>query len=156
MGCCSAVPLETRVIPRLSDPPFFDQRGIPYDRVFDGRIDMGAQENQPISPLDGDFDNDGDYDCHDIDALTAAVAAGVFDLLFDIYPDGSLTSRIATRGWPKRAKSIWDLAKPISWATPHLMGLWMDSISFDGTTTSSLKFPPGARVILRWTGSSTA
>ncbi len=38
--------------------------------------------------VDGDFDDDGDYDCDDIDALTNAVAAGSFDANFDLSGDG--------------------------------------------------------------------
>jgi hypothetical protein len=33
--------------PNFTPPPFFDQRGIGYDRVVNGRIDIGALEVQP-------------------------------------------------------------------------------------------------------------
>ncbi len=39
----------------------------------------------------GDFNNDGIWDCTDIDALTAAIAGGSTDLSFDMNGDGSLT-----------------------------------------------------------------
>ncbi len=45
--------------------------------------------------VDGDFDNDGDYDCTDIDALVAAIAANGNDPLFDLNGDNlvDLTDR---------------------------------------------------------------
>jgi hypothetical protein len=33
--------------PNFSPPPFNDQRGCPFDRVFNGRIDIGSLETQP-------------------------------------------------------------------------------------------------------------
>ena len=36
--------------PNFSPPPFNDQRGCPFDRVFNGRIDIGSFETQPQSP----------------------------------------------------------------------------------------------------------
>jgi hypothetical protein len=33
--------------PNFTPPPFNDQRGCPFDRVFNGRIDMGSFETQP-------------------------------------------------------------------------------------------------------------
>ncbi|HEY6563909.1 MAG TPA: hypothetical protein VIY86_05400, partial [Pirellulaceae bacterium] len=41
--------------------------------------------------LDGDFDNDGDYDCADINALTTAVATGGTVAQFDLNGDNQLT-----------------------------------------------------------------
>jgi hypothetical protein len=34
--------------PNFSPPPFNDQRGCPFDRVFNGRIDIGSFERQPL------------------------------------------------------------------------------------------------------------
>jgi hypothetical protein len=67
--------------PNFSPPPFNDQRGCPFDRVFNGRIDIGSFETQPprrpcptprsrstpvprppaamISPLSNSFQADG-------------------------------------------------------------------------------------------------
>ena len=47
--------------------PEFDQRGHPFGRVFNHRIDVGAVELQPAVP-DCDFDDDADCDGIDIDA----------------------------------------------------------------------------------------
>jgi predicted outer membrane repeat protein len=33
--------------PNFHPPPFNDQRGCPFDRVFNGRIDIGSFETQP-------------------------------------------------------------------------------------------------------------
>jgi hypothetical protein len=44
--------------------PLTDQRGMPFGRVFNGRLDMGAVEFQP-NPLPGDFDLNGVVDAGD-------------------------------------------------------------------------------------------
>ena len=36
--------------PNFTPPPFYDQRGPGYDRVVDGRIDIGSFEVQPCCP----------------------------------------------------------------------------------------------------------
>jgi hypothetical protein len=53
--------------PGFSGDPEFDQRGFPFDRVYGGRIDIGAYEKQPIQFgfCDADFDRDGDMDGRD-------------------------------------------------------------------------------------------
>jgi hypothetical protein len=54
---------------------FFDERGNPFDRVFDwpdgnlGRIDIGAYERQFVDPGNGDADFDEDDDVDGIDFL---------------------------------------------------------------------------------------
>lgn len=45
-----------------------------------------------IFPADGDFNNDGAYDCADIDALVVAVTSGSVDPAFDLNGDGSLST----------------------------------------------------------------
>jgi len=49
--------------PQASGIPEFDQRGNPFTRISDSRIDIGAYESQP---LPGDFDEDGDSDGEDL------------------------------------------------------------------------------------------
>lgn len=44
-----------------------------------------------VAVVDGDFNGDTLWNCADIDALTAAIAAGSTDLSFDMNADGSLT-----------------------------------------------------------------
>jgi hypothetical protein len=44
------------------------------------------------APAPGDFDEDGDYDCQDVDLLVAAIAAGSSDLLFDLTGDADVTT----------------------------------------------------------------
>jgi fibronectin-binding autotransporter adhesin len=51
--------------PSFVPPPFYDQRGAGFDRVVNGRLDMGAFEVQPPAMLHGDFDQDGDVDGRD-------------------------------------------------------------------------------------------
>ncbi|MEM7313582.1 MAG: choice-of-anchor Q domain-containing protein, partial [Planctomycetota bacterium] len=71
--------------------PEFDQRLDGFHRVVDGRIDMGAFESQPIvSEIDGDFDDDGDFDCDDVDALVQNIADDTGDLQFDLDGNGRL------------------------------------------------------------------
>ena len=65
------------------------------DLVFTGPFDGG---------LLGDFDNDGDLDDVDIDALTAAV--GGQDLQFDVSGDGSVTDADRTV-WVKDLRLTW-------------------------------------------------
>jgi predicted outer membrane repeat protein len=45
--------------------PRFDQRGAPYKRIFGGRIDIGAFEQQPI-PLAGDYNFNGMVETADV------------------------------------------------------------------------------------------
>jgi hypothetical protein len=47
--------------PSFAPPPGSDQRGAPFVRVANGRIDIGALEVQP-TPVSADFDSDGDRD----------------------------------------------------------------------------------------------
>ncbi len=54
-----------------------------------GRIDIGAFESDLLPPIvDGDFNDDGLYDCFDIDALVAEIAAGTDNTSFDLSGDG--------------------------------------------------------------------
>ena len=43
-----------------------------------------------VTSLDGDFNDDGNYDCADIDALVGEIASGSFDSAFDLTGDGVL------------------------------------------------------------------
>ena len=66
-----------------------DQRG--FERVVDGdaipgaRADMGSYEFGALS--NGDFDNDSEWDCDDIDALVQAIIAGTNNPVFDLTGD---------------------------------------------------------------------
>jgi hypothetical protein len=61
------------------DVPEIDQRGAPWSRVADGRIDIGAVESQP-NPLAGDYNFNGSVDAADYviwrKTLGASVASG--------------------------------------------------------------------------------
>lgn len=74
--------------PNFSPPPNSDQRDAP--RVFGGRIDIGSFESRLVV-ADGDFNDDGLYDCVDIDALVAEIAAGSNNSAFDMTGDGLVT-----------------------------------------------------------------
>ncbi len=58
--------------------PEYDQRGFPYERVFGGRIDIGAFERQP---LPGDFNGDNEVDGADFLAWQRGVSttSGIVD-----------------------------------------------------------------------------
>jgi hypothetical protein len=71
-----------------SDAPEFDQRGIPFQRIVGERMDKGALERIPDPSIDGDFNDDGVYDCDDIDALVFALASLTTDRAFDLTGDG--------------------------------------------------------------------
>ncbi len=57
--------------------------------VADGSLVLLLPAASPSDP-DGDFNQDGLYDCADIDALTAEVAAGSFSADFDLNGDGAV------------------------------------------------------------------
>ena len=63
-------------------PSEFDQRGAPFARVHNGRVDVGAFEL-----IDGDFDDNGVYSCVDIDALVAEIFAGTNNPSYDLNSD---------------------------------------------------------------------
>jgi hypothetical protein len=90
--------------PALVGPPTTDQRGTGFPRVSGGRLDMGALEVQSMLP-DGDFDNDGLYNCVDIDALVAAIASGTNNLLFDLTGD-ALVNVLDRNAWLAEAGGI--------------------------------------------------
>jgi hypothetical protein len=57
---------------------------------------------EAVAGPDGDFNNDGMWDCDDIDALVAAIAGGSTDLGFDMNGDGVITAADVTDdpdGW---------------------------------------------------------
>ncbi|MEM7315290.1 MAG: LamG-like jellyroll fold domain-containing protein [Planctomycetota bacterium] len=79
--------------------------------VYETRVSLGALspeellfEGGPLS-ADGDFDDDGDYDCDDINALTSAIAAGANDIAFDL--DGDEAVDLADRdAWLAEAGAV--------------------------------------------------
>ncbi len=76
-------------------PQPFDLGFMVFDnvRVYDGFLNEGVS---------GDFNNDGVWDCDDVNALTAAVAANSTDLAFDMNGDGAVTALDITEanvGW---------------------------------------------------------
>ena len=74
--------------PNMFVPPLdHDQRSSPFVRVAGGRVDIGSLELQNVVP-DGDFNDDGVYDCLDIDALIAEIAASTHNAGFDLTADG--------------------------------------------------------------------
>jgi hypothetical protein len=84
--------------PGFAPPPDFDQRGAPFARIYNGRIDVGAYEF-----IDGDFDSNGIYDCADVDALVAEIVAGTNNLIYDLNSDSlvnqdDLTTWLAVAG----------------------------------------------------------
>ncbi|MEM7316208.1 MAG: choice-of-anchor Q domain-containing protein, partial [Planctomycetota bacterium] len=75
--------------PMITGAPNFDQRGTPFARIVGDAIDMGAFESGNTTTPNGDFDDDGLYDCVDIDMLVANVAFGPADAaMFDMTEDG--------------------------------------------------------------------
>jgi predicted outer membrane repeat protein len=73
--------------------PEFDQRGSGFDRIQGQRIDRGAFESSPDVVDQGDFNEDGEFGCADIDELMGAVAAGSNDPIYDLNQDGQLDIR---------------------------------------------------------------
>jgi hypothetical protein len=56
-----------------------------------GAVHIDRSLIEVIEVPSGDFDGDGDWDCADIDALTAAIATGSTDLSFDMNGDATIT-----------------------------------------------------------------
>ena len=67
-----------------------DQRGLA--RVVNGRVDMGSVEVQ-AQGINLDFNNDGMYNCGDMDLLEAAIDGGVYNAAFDVNADLVLNSQ---------------------------------------------------------------
>ena len=63
-----------------------DQRGAGFPRVVGSAVDIGAFEVQPMAP--GDFDDNGLFECSDINLLTDAVANGSMVADFELNGDG--------------------------------------------------------------------
>lgn len=61
------------------------QNPMPTSEVFSAAAFVSGMD----SP-DGDFDNDGDYDCADINSLVSEIAAGSSNTAFDLTADGIL------------------------------------------------------------------
>ena len=65
--------------------------------------DIGAVETDGTSAtVNGDFNSDGFWNCDDINALSAAIATGSTDLMFDMTGDGLITPADITdptNGW---------------------------------------------------------
>ena len=90
--------------PAIQPSTTFDQRF--EERVVGGRVDMGSVEFGVILELNGDFNGDDVWDCDDIDALVAAIAAGGNNPLFDLTGDGVVSMADITDpdfGWLRRA-----------------------------------------------------
>ncbi len=73
------------LVPGMSMVPEFDQRG--SQRIAAGRIDIGAYERTEFDSQ-GDFNDDGMFDCLDLDALTNEIVAGTDAGPFDLTGDG--------------------------------------------------------------------
>ncbi len=74
---------------------------VPEDQfaIFDNLLVVGTE---PMTTVDGDFNNDDQWDCLDIDALVAEVVAGTNNPAFDMNGDGSVNAADVTdagTGW---------------------------------------------------------
>ncbi len=120
-------------VPGVSDVPEFDQRGMPFGRVEDGdgnltaRIDIGAFEVQDTS-IDGDFNDDGIYDCLDINALVAEIATGSNNPAYDLTGD-KLVNLADRDAWLAEAAAFNGLASPYKLGDADLDG-WVDGNDF--------------------------
>ena len=79
-----------------------DQRG--YSRPgMNASRDIGSVETDGVAmTVDGDFNNDGFWNCDDINMLSAAIATSNMDLMFDMNGDGMITLADITEptvGW---------------------------------------------------------
>ena len=78
-------------VPVASEP---QGEAIGFDAVGDGYFTVSESSHQPIYYYErigpGDFDEDGDVDCDDIDEMQGAVVAGSGDLTYDLDEDGDV------------------------------------------------------------------
>ncbi len=96
-----------------------------------GNLNMAVFDNirlESITGVTGDFNTDGMWDCNDIDALVAAIAAGDHDLAFDMNGDGTVTLADisdSTSGWlvAGGAESAATLGNPFLMADANLDGV---------------------------------
>ncbi len=72
--------------------------------------------------VDGDFNDDGLYDCHDIDALISAIAQGLNDAAFDVTGDGHIDSSDRDK-WLAEAAAVNGLALPYRLGDANLDGV---------------------------------
>ena len=71
ISCCPDSPAIDTGDPNFTPPPFFDQRGLGFDRVVDGRIDKGSFELQVGNDADANTYSDADAN-YDSDKHSAA------------------------------------------------------------------------------------
>jgi hypothetical protein len=91
---------------RLANDPN-NPSGVIYDYPFAtdvvrAAVALTAQEAGLVPAVNGDFDNNGLWNCADINSLVAAVAASSTDLTFDMNGDGMVTAADVTdptSGW---------------------------------------------------------
>ena len=77
----------------VPDENFFGTDSFTYQAVGPGGSDVAMVTIEVISqPEDGDFDNDGDYDCDDVDQLVFEIATGTGNDLFDMTGDNNPTT----------------------------------------------------------------
>jgi len=69
-------------------PLLFDQRGVGFDRIFGGTVDIGAFEAAPSAFLLGDTNQDGVVDFSDIPSFISILQSGDFLDEADINGDG--------------------------------------------------------------------
>ncbi len=68
--------------------PYFDNGKVIVSDIRDGLYVL--EFDALVNNVDADFNDDGVYDCADIDALTAAIASGANDSDFDLNGDGNV------------------------------------------------------------------
>ncbi len=118
----------------IGDTPESDQRGMSHGRVEDGdgdsvaRIDIGSFELQPVTPVDGDFNDDGAYDLLDIDALVGVIAGGSNDAAYDLTGD-SLVDLADRDAWLAEAAVANGVGSPYKLGDADLNGT-VDGLDF--------------------------
>ena len=97
--------------------------GTAYVSVFreSGAGDYVLSVGEEVNSLDGDFDNDGDYDCNDIDFLVGEIAGNTNNADFDLTGDGvvNLDDRDA---WLAEAATANELSSPYQMGDANLDG----------------------------------
>lgn len=84
-------------------PGGVDQRG--YSDPTGSTPDIGSVEFDAVPPPGGDFDHDGNYNCADLNLLTAAVASGNNNPTFDLNGD-SIVNFVDVATWLSNAGGL--------------------------------------------------
>ena len=93
-GSSTIAPTEQLTLGQAVTPGSSPALGFEFRRKDTGAILPGLIAF--VTGISGDFDNNGDYSCPDVDALVGAIVAGTNDAAFDLTGDGLVNNQDLT------------------------------------------------------------